>query len=277
MHAGGKKAKQGPQTRFPGWATQEHSRRGFLRVLYASAPGSVSVQRKGSHSPHHPGVAGGGGGSPRGVADLCRHKGTLVLSSGATSRSLGAPSPSADCPRHPGLCPPRGAWGRPPRPSPPPAAPLVPPTCFPAHKFPTPRSPFLAECLGPGLSAPPASSLSFIVLCLFPFAKCPCLPDLALGGHEHGGVCVGVREREREHVHDWILGRSHTWHRGMYISWGSQAQMWRSGESGRSLDSLAPPGKDPCPHCPGSCPPLSLRAHHSPWTHPAPAVSLSSA
>ena len=221
-----------------------------------------SVQQKGSHSPHHPGVAGGGGESQRGVADSCRHTAMLVLSTGAASRSLGAPAPSADCPHHPGLCPPPGSLGQTPTPLPSTSSSFCPAYVFPSPRISHSQEPLPGRVPWPGLSAPPASSLSFIVLCLFPFAKCPCLPDLALGGREHGGVCVC--EREREHVQDWILGRSHMWHRGVYISWESQAQMWRSGESGRSPDSLAPPGKDPRPHCPGPCPPLSLRAYHSP-------------
>ena len=120
------------------------------------------------------------------------------------------------------------------------------PTCFPAHEFPTPRSPFLAECLGQACLlpllpvCPSLFFVSFLLLNVLVY-----LTWLWVGVSM--GVCVCVCEREREHVQDWILGRSHMWHRGIYISWGSQAQMWRSGESGRSPDSLAPPGKDPRP------------------------------
>lgn len=184
-----------------------------------------------SHSPHRPGVAGGGGGSQRGAVDPCRHTETHVLSSDAASQCLGGPHLLCCLPSPSWPAPSQGAGGRPRRPPLHQQRLLSCPRVSQPTSFPLPgacswQSALGQACLLPRLPVCPSLFfVSFLLLNVLAY-----LTWLWVGMSM--GVCVC--ETEREHVspldHNWILGISHTWYRGMCICWGSQAQMWRSGE-----------------------------------------------
>lgn len=170
-----------PQTLLPSWASQEH----FLRGRLPPVPQPLwSVQIKGGAT-----VPTGKAGRVvevrvgEEVLTPCNHADTRPEPRCRPGEAgywlvLGPPAPLlASCLRAPPVPSPRGAGSKPGH-----LSPSISSSCPPAHALPTPTEPLPGRAPSSGLRSPPASRLCFIVL-LFPFAKGPCLCDVAVGGH----------------------------------------------------------------------------------------------